>query len=135
VSRRTESLTVGQMRYFALLTATILAGCTSNQYATEQHDRELAGRGTGASQRCIPAQPHQNFRVADNDGHILLYGNGRTVWVTHLEGFCGFSQDDQLISDAWDSQYCSGQVVRSFDISRAEGPSCVIGRFTPYTQS
>ena len=117
-----------------LLLLSLLAGCAaSSQYATEHHDTELGGRAVGASQRCIPEQPHQGFRVADFDRHILLYGSGKTVWVTHLQGLCGFSNDDQLISDAWGSQYCSGQVVRSLDLSRAEGPSCVIGEFTPYT--
>ena len=61
-----------------------------------------------ASQRCIPAQPHQSFRVADFDRLIMLSGGGKTVWVTQLEGMCGYSHDDQLIGDAWDSQYCSG---------------------------
>ena len=123
------------MRVLTLFAGMLLAGCTSNHYATEYHDSELGGRGVGASQRCISAQPHENFRVADNDRHVLLYGSGKTVWVTHLEGLCGFSHDDRLISDAWSSQYCSGQVIRSLDISQAEGPSCVIGDFTPFTHS
>ena len=120
------------MRILALLTCILVTGCASNRYATEHHDSELGGRSAGASQRCIPAQPHESFRVADNDRHLLLYGSGKTIWVTHLEGLCGFSHDDRLISDAWDSQYCSGQVVRSLDLSQGEGPSCIIGEFTPY---
>ena len=111
-----------------------MAACAASPYyVTEHHDVELGGRTLGASQRCIPEQPHEHFRVADNDRHILLYGSGKTVWVTHLEGLCGFSSDDRLISDAWASQYCSGQLVRSVDLSQGEGPSCVIGDFTPYT--
>ncbi len=97
------------MRSLILLSTMLATGCAaSNRYATEHHDSELRGRAVGASQRCIPAQPHQSFRVADFDRHILLYGGGKTVWVTQLEGLCGFSHDDQLIGDAWDSQYCSG---------------------------
>jgi hypothetical protein len=123
------------MRLLILLSTLLVSGCAAtSHYATEHHDSELGGRSVGASQRCIPEQPHEGFRVADFDRHILLYGSGKTVWVTRLEGLCGFSHDDQLISDAWNSQYCSGQLVRSPDLSRGEGSSCVIGEFTPYTR-
>lgn len=117
------------------LIAMSLFACAAPQpHATAHHDQELAGRIVGASRRCITAQRGEEFRVADSDRHTLLYGRGKTIWVSHLRGLCGFSQDDQLISDAWDGEYCSGQLVRSLEISRAEGPSCVLGEFAPYAQ-
>jgi hypothetical protein len=122
------------MRTLLLLAGLLIGGCAAgNHNVTEHHDPEIAGRAYGASQRCIPAQPRQSFRIAENDRHILIYGSGKTVWATHLEGLCGFSQDDQLIAHDWNGQYCSGQLITSLDLSRGEGPSCVIGEFTPYT--
>jgi hypothetical protein len=122
------------MRFRFLYVVFLVAGCTSpGPYATARHDQELGGRTVGAPQKCIPVRHGEQLRVADNDRHILLYGSGKTIWATHLGGLCGFFQDDQLIIDDWGGQYCGGQLVRSRDISQAEGPSCVIGDFTPYT--
>ena len=123
------------MRLMIPLSAMLMCGCAAPQpYATAHHDQELGDRKAGASQECIPAQHGQELRVADNDRHILLYGSGKTIWASHLRGLCGFSSDDQLIGDPWHGQYCSGQLVRSLDVSRAEGPSCVLGDFTPYAR-
>lgn len=123
------------MRVMVPLCAMALFACASPQpYASASQDQELGNRKAGASQRCIPAQHGMEFRVADNDRHILLYGSGKTIWASHLRGLCGFSHDDQLISDEWNGEYCSGQLVRSVDVSRAEGPSCILGDFTAFVR-
>lgn len=118
------------MRLVFPLSVIMLFGCTTSR----PHHQELGDRRAGISQRCIPASRGEEFRVADSDRHILLYGSGTTIWVSHLQGLCGFSHDDQLISDDWHGEYCSGQLVRSLEVSRAEGPSCVLGDFTAYTR-
>lgn len=123
------------MRLTVPIAAMLLFGCASpHPYATVHHDQELGGRTAGASQRCIPAQDGEELHVADNDRHILLYGSGKTIWASHLQGLCGFSQDDQLMIYPRNGEYCSGQLVRSLEVSRAEGPSCVLGDFTPYAR-
>ena len=72
--------------------------------------------------------------AADSDRHMLLYGNGRTIWANRL-GQCTFGSDDVLVTEPMGSYYCRGDLVRSFDrLSRIPGPACVLGEFVPYNR-
>jgi hypothetical protein len=124
------------MRFVALLIATVLAGCAAPQPpGAPQQSRELTGRTVGPAQRCVLIQPSESLRVSDADRHLLLYGNGRTVWVNRLGPDCGFGLDDVLVTEPVGSYYCRGDLVRSFDrLSRIPGPSCVIGDFVPFSR-
>jgi hypothetical protein len=95
---------------------------------------ELAGRVAGTAERCVTILPQQSLRIADGDRHLLLYGNGRTIWANHL-GQCTFGTDDVLVTEPVGSSYCRGDIVRSFDrFSRIPGPACVLSDFVPYSR-
>jgi hypothetical protein len=95
---------------------------------------ELAGRVAGTAERCVAILPQQSLRIADGDRHLLLYGNGRTIWANHL-GQCTFGTDDVLVTEPVGSSYCRGDIVRSFDrFSRIPGPACVLSDFVPYSR-
>ena len=84
--------------------------------------------------RCVAISSQQSLRVSDSDRHMLLYGNGRTIWANRL-GQCTFGSDDVLVTEPMGSYYCRGDLVRSFDrLSRIPGPACVLGEFVPYNR-
>jgi hypothetical protein len=95
---------------------------------------ELTGRVAGPAERCVTILPQQSLRIAEGNRHILLYGNGRTIWANHL-GQCSFATDDVLVTEPVGSSYCRGDIIRSFDrFSRIPGPACVLTDFVPYTR-
>ena len=95
---------------------------------------ELAGRTPGAPKDCLPTQPTENLRVAD-DRSTLLYGFGKTIWVNALGPSCGFGLNDIPVLEVHASRYCRGDIVRSVDRdSHIPGPSCVLGPFVPFTR-
>lgn len=94
---------------------------------------ELTGLVASTPQKCVPLRSSQALRRSEGDGHTLLYGSGRTIWVNHLGRTCGFRSTDTLVIDPAGSYLCRGDVVRSFDsVSGIPGPSCVLGDFVPY---
>jgi hypothetical protein len=95
---------------------------------------ELAGRVAGAPERCVTINSQQSFRASENNPHFLLYGSGRTIYANQL-GQCRFGSDDVLVTEPIGSQYCRGDIVRSFDrTSRIPGAACILGEFVPYTR-
>jgi hypothetical protein len=120
--------------------AASLAACTASQPpATAAADAarpiaEIAGRIAGPAQRCVTIEQSQSLRVADRN--TLLYRSGRTIWVNRVEGNCGsFSQWDVIVTEPIGTQYCQGDLVRSFDpVSKIPGPTCRMGEFVPYTR-
>ncbi|MEA3079082.1 MAG: hypothetical protein QOF05_490 [Sphingomonadales bacterium] len=116
--------------------ALLLGSCAPPPPAAQQRgpDAELAGRVAGAPERCVSISSQQSLRVSDSDRHMLLYGNGRTIWANRL-GQCTFGSNDVLVTEPMGSYYCRGDLVRSFDRqSRIPGPACVLGEFVPYNR-
>ena len=115
---------------------TLAAGCTAQAPEPIQGPaRELAGRSTGAPQRCISIEPSSGLRVADGDRHTLLAGSGRLIYSNSLGPHCGFGWNDILVFQPLGTQYCRGDIVRSVDRSSGiSGPSCVLGDFIPHTR-
>ena len=66
----------------------------------------------------------------------LLYRNGSKLWVNQLQDGCGgFGRWDVLVTEPIGTQYCRGDLIRSFDpVSKIPGPSCRLGDFVPYTR-
>jgi hypothetical protein len=119
-----------------LLPIAFLAGCAAPPPGAGQHGPavELAGRGAGPPQRCVPIRQAEGLRISENDPHILLYGYGRTIWANNLGG-CRFGSDDLLVTEPIGSAHCRGDIVRSIDrTTHIPGPACVLGDFVPYTR-
>jgi hypothetical protein len=119
---------------FAL--ALVLGSCAAPPPSAQQRapDQELAGRVAGAPEHCVSINSQQSLRVSESDRHVLLYGNGRTLWANNL-GQCSFGPDDVLVTEPFGPSYCRGDLVRSIDrSSRIPGPACVLGDFIPYTR-
>jgi hypothetical protein len=99
----------------------------------QRPDVELVGRVAGAPKRCVSISSIQTLRISDSDPHLLLYGNGPTIWANALGPNCSFGRDEILVTEPTGSSYCRGDVVRSIDrISHFPGPTCVFGDFIPY---
>lgn len=113
-----------------------LCACAAPQPAArERQPMELAGRAAGVPQQCLTETGTEALRVSETDGHVLLYGRGKTIWANDLGAGCSFSVNDTLITQPIASRYCRGDYVRSLDrISRIPGPSCRLGDFVPYTR-
>jgi hypothetical protein len=97
---------------------------------------ELNGRIAGASRNCVQITARsESLRPARNNGHVLLYGSGKTIWASDL-GSCGFNRDnDILIVEPSTSSLCRGDIIRAVDrLSKIPGPACVLGDFIPYTR-
>jgi hypothetical protein len=117
----------------AVLAALTAAPSPAPAPATNQV-AELAGRAPGEPQRCVGVRPGALFATADSDPHVLLYDDGKTIWVSPLQASCEFGPGESIIPDETASYYCRGDFVRQG--SRIElspfGKRCVLGNFTPY---
>lgn len=125
------------MKLRLALIAFALSSCAAPQPRgdTQGPPSELVGRTPGRPQQCVLIQRMDSLRVADNNRHTLLYGSGRTVFANNLARECTFGWDDILVTEPVGSQYCRGDIVRSFDRqSKIPGPSCVLSDFIPYTR-
>jgi len=124
------------MKTRVVLPIVFLAGCAAPPPGAGQHGPavELAGRSAGAAQRCVPISQSEGLRISESDPHVLLYGNGRTIWANNLGG-CRFGSDDVLVTEPIGSSHCRGDIVRSIDrVTRIPGPACVLSDFVPYTR-
>lgn len=127
---------IGQPAFkWALLGAigALAVGCvTSLPPPSTMRITELAGRTAGAPQRCVPIEQAEALRLGGS--HAIIYGRGTTVWVNRLAADCaGLDRSYVLSAESIGSQYCRGDLVRSFEpISRTPGPACILGDFIPY---
>lgn len=115
----------------------LLSACTAPPPRAERGVPavELAGRTTGAPQRCVMLNRIDGIRVSESDRHTLLYGSGKVVFANHLGPGCGFRFDDIPVIEPFGSYLCRGDIVRSFDrTSHIPGPTCVLQEFIPYTR-
>jgi len=83
----------------------------------------------------VTIQPSAGLRIAGRSA--FTYGDGRTVYLNTVQGGCGsFSRWDVLVTEPIGTQYCQGDLVRSFDpVSKIPGPACRIGAFVPYSRA
>src|SRR4051794_37297491 len=122
------------MRLRAIGLAAILSATAAAQPAANPAP-ELRNRTPGPTVNCVRLESHEALRPSDSDGAKLLYGSGRTIYLTQLGGGCRFRRDDTLVIEPIGSQLCRGDIVKSFDrLSRIPGPSCVLGDFTPFNR-
>jgi len=93
---------------------------------------ELAGRTAGPPQDCVSASPGDS--LAPRDRQTLVYRRGRTIWVNRLADSCpGLDPTSRLIVEVHGSQYCRGDRIRAVEPGLTiPGPTCPLGRFTPY---
>lgn len=123
------------MRLSILALALAAAACAAPQPEPSRQAVELAARTAGAAERCVTIRQGEALRISDTDRHTLLYGSGRTIWANRLGPACSFRLDDVLVTEPFGSQFCRGDIVRSFDrFSRIPGPACVLGDFVPYNR-
>jgi hypothetical protein len=124
------------MRLSLVLFVAALAGSCSAPQPVPVAPRqvaELAGRTAGKAQRCVPAQPNPVFRVSQSDPHMLLYGEGKTIWATDLGPGCSFGESGTAQPENASSYYCHGDFVRApGPLNLLPGPHCVLGDFLPY---
>ena len=98
---------------------------------------DLAGRTPGKPQRCIPGQSGLLFQTSQADPHLLLYDDGKTLWVSKLAPSCGFGPGQSAIPDGFASSYCRGDFVLAGgrETLLPFGRRCVLGDFTPYRKA
>ena len=142
----TRSLTLLALAIAAPLT---LAGCAAgagqgraqadalNPEQLALLDRNLGGKQAGRPVSCISnANASQTIRVSDD---ILLYRvSGNLVYRNDLRGGCpGLARDnDVIVSEIRGPGPCRGDIIRLVDrASGIQGPSCVLGEFTPYRRA
>lgn len=124
------------MRVLALSAAALLASCSAPQpFAQPRSPVEIAGRAAGAPIHCLPAFDRQQLRVSESDPSTIVYGSGKTIWVSHLGPYCSISWTDIPVFEVTGASYCSGDLVHSIDrTSHMTGPTCVLGDFVPFTR-
>jgi hypothetical protein len=96
---------------------------------------ELKGRTAGKPQRCVSVQPGVEFSTSDEDPHLLLYDDGRTIWANNLGAGCGFGPSEPVVPAGESASfYCRGDFVKAGSRMSVSpfGQRCVLGDFTPY---
>lgn len=136
-------------RYLATITVAALAPALLSACAAPQRqanaealnpeqlallERNLGGKVAGRPVSCIPSRSaDQTVRVSDD---ILLYRvSGNLVYRNELRSSCpGLARDDDIIvSRTTGIGPCRGDIIHLVDrTSGVQGPSCVLGEFTPY---
>ena len=113
-----------------------LAGCAASNGGPGEREtdlsRELAGRTAGEPRDCVSASIGSNLTVRDRQ--TLVYRQGDTIWVNRLESACpGLDPMSRLIVVVHGGRYCRGDRVRGQEPGMSiPGPTCPLGRFTPY---
>jgi hypothetical protein len=132
------------MRIAILMGALALAGCAANADPYQNRKQERAERAladalkdrvAGEPTNCISAMINSGPQIVDAD--TLLYRQGGKVWRNDLAGGCpGLDPNDTLIVEIHGSQLCRMDTIRVREPgSSIPGPSCRLGKFTPYTKA
>lgn len=96
---------------------------------------ELNGRMAGKPQRCVSVRPGVEFSTSDENPHLLLYDDGKTIWASNLAPGCGFGPSESVIPAGESASfYCKGDFVKAGSRMSVSpfGARCVLGNFTPY---
>lgn len=130
------------MRMAVTIGALALAGCAANadtrQDKPTRAERALADalkdRVAGEPQNCISSMMGNGPQIIDS--RTILYRQGARVWRNDLDGGCpGLDPGDTLIVEIHGSQICRLDTIRVREPgSSIPGPSCRLGKFTPYTK-
>lgn len=118
------------MRLLPLLL--LAAACAAGPEHQADLSGELAGRGAGAPQDCVPASSGDS--LVARDSRTLVYRRGDTIWVNRLAAQCpGLDPMSTLVIEVHGSQHCRGDPIRVVEPGRSlPGPICVLGAFTPW---
>jgi hypothetical protein len=117
----------------AILAAALTASAAPVPVTAPQAAPELAGRTPGKAQRCVTGEAGLLFQVSESDPHLLLYGDGKTIWASRLGPECGFEAGETAMPDETASFYCRGDFVRAGGrVTLIPGRRCTLGDFTPY---
>jgi hypothetical protein len=86
-----------------------------------------------------PIECIDQYRVRDTSrfGNKILYQYSRNEkYLTDTGGGCfGLRQGDAIITQSTANMMCSGDIVRTADLTtRTPSGSCTFGAFTPYTR-
>lgn len=120
-----------------------LGGCTATADSepprlTEKQaarlDKAIAGKVAGQPVSCVGRVGSSDRLEVISDGVLLYRANRNLVYVNRLSGECnGISRGDTLVLKPTLSQYCSGDIARSVDLSIGMTVgSCALGEFVPY---
>ena len=114
-----------------------VAGCTAPPPPSSNGPiagNRRTGRRRTATLRHDPAK-RQGLQIA-NRNTLTFRSRARRSGSTQLQGSCGgFGQWDVLVTEPMGTQYCTGDLVRSFDpVSKIPGPACRLDDFVPYTK-
>ncbi|GAA4755678.1 hypothetical protein GCM10023264_23860 [Sphingomonas daechungensis] len=124
------------MRIFVVALGAILAGCSAPppNPANDAPIAEIAGRIAGPPKNCVLIEQGVGLNIVNRN--TLTLHSGRTMYVNQVQGNCGgFRKWDVLVVEPIGTQYCKGDLVRSFDpVSKIPGPTCRLGDFIPYTK-
>lgn len=134
------------MTRFAAIATTLAAipllGCATNpaevQRAADRQARQLAeveerlaGFTPGQPVTCIPTT---RLRSSRNYGPAILYEvSSNLIYRNNVNGMCGNSDNDIMVTRTPTTQLCTGDIVRTIDrASRMETGGCGLGEFIPY---
>ncbi len=105
------------------------------QLAAELAD-VLGDRVAGKPQNCIGTTSlGSSVPVGDR---IIVYARGSVRYRNDLRSACpGLGRnDDILVTELHGTQLCDGDLVQQVDrFSGIQGPSCRLGKFTPYSKA
>jgi hypothetical protein len=113
----------------------ITAALACSSAAPPKPVAELKGRTAGKPQRCVGVEPGVEFNTSDEDPHLLLYDDGKTIWANNLGTGCGFGPSESVIPAGESASfYCRGDFVKAGSRMNLSpfGQRCVLGNFTPY---
>ena len=124
------------MRFVTICLGAALAGCAAPPppVANNAPIADIAGLVAGTPERCVGTTQGEGFRAVNRN--TLVLRRGKSVWVNQPQGGCGgFGQWDVMVTEPIGTQYCEGDLIRSFDpVSKIPGPTCRFGAFIPYTR-
>ena len=124
----------------AVIMSPLIASCTGREippYSSADSDARLAsrlaGKVAGAPAKCLPNYITTNMEVIDRD--TFLYRDGSVLYRQDTKGYCypGTSSGYALVTNSFNGQLCSGDVVRTVDTtSGMMFSSCELTPFVPY---
>jgi hypothetical protein len=99
-------------------------------------EKALAGRVAGKPQGCITLSRITRSQTISENAIIYRESNNK-LYVNNPRGGCtGLREGRALITRIPTDRLCSGDIARVVDLTVGfEGPSCVLGEFTPYTKT